>query len=90
MSETPDKAVYNHVPWYFALREDGWKYIRYLTPGVSEELYDLSHDPEELTNLAGRAQHSERMQTMRRRAVAELQRTDAGYADRLPSPQARP
>jgi len=90
VTETPEKAVHNNVPWYFALREDGWKYIRYLVPGEIEELYDLTGDPEELTNVVGRPENRQRLERMRKQAVAELRRTEAGYADRLPAPRAEP
>src|SRR5262249_30378478 len=52
VSSAPETAVYQEVPWYVALRDDRWKYVRYLTPGETEELYDLRVDPDELHNLA--------------------------------------
>ncbi len=86
VSETPDKAQYNNVPWYFVAREARWKYIRYLTPGVPEELYDLERDPEELVNLAALPAHRSELTRLRRLAVAEMKRTEAGYVERLPEP----
>ena len=50
----PKEAIYQKVPWYTAVVHGGWKYIRYLQPGVPEELYDLAADPEELKNLAAK------------------------------------
>ena len=49
------------MPWYTAVVHDGWKYIRYLQPGVPEELYDLATDPEELKNLIGDAKHAAKL-----------------------------
>lgn len=73
----PKAASYNQVPWYTAVVVDGWKYIRYLRPGEPEELYDLRADPEELTNLAGRAHHAERLKQLRVALTDELKRIDA-------------
>jgi arylsulfatase A-like enzyme len=73
------------VPWYTAIVDDGWKYVRYLQPGVAEELYDLGSDPEELTNLADQAKHAERLGRLRAAMVAELKRTGAP-AVMLPPP----
>jgi arylsulfatase A-like enzyme len=70
-------ASYGDVPWYTTVVLDGWKYIRYLRPGEPEELYDLTTDPEELTNLAGQAKHAERLTRLRAALVAELKRTGA-------------
>lgn len=86
--ETPEKAEYHDVPWYVAVREDGWKYIRYLKTREIEELYHLSADPEELRNLASDPSHVRRLEEMRRRLEAELRRTDAPFAGHLP-PRAR-
>lgn len=36
---------YHHVPWYAFLNDGQYKYIRYLHPGIPEELYDLHSDP---------------------------------------------
>jgi len=84
VSGAPQEAVYNDIPWYVALRDERWKYVRYLTPGETEELYDLRADPEELRNLADRPEHRATLGELRRRALAELRRTGAGFADHLP------
>jgi arylsulfatase A-like enzyme len=65
------------VPWYTAVVQDGWKYIRYLQPGVPEEMYNLGSDPEERKNLAGEARHAKRLGTLRTALIAELKRTSA-------------
>ena len=81
--EAPDKAEHQNVPWYDAVVQDGWKYIRYLRAGEIEELYDLRKDPEELTNLAANPEQHERLVKLRAALLAELHRTDAAYADTL-------
>jgi arylsulfatase A-like enzyme len=80
LNENPKEAIYQKVPWYTAVVQDRWKYIRYLQPGVPEELYDLATDPEELTNLFGQAKHAERLGRLREALAAELKRTAAPAA----------
>lgn len=77
-------AKYERVPWYVALRDRRFKYIRYLNAGEIEELYDLEADPEELTNLADRAEHADRLRQLRQATIEELRRTEAGFLDHLP------
>lgn len=84
VKETPAEAAHHHVPWYAALNDGRYKYIRYLTPGETEELYDLKNDPEELHNLADETASKPLLEKLRATAVAELHRTRAGYADSLP------
>ena len=84
LQDNPAGAVHSNVPWYVALRKGHFKYIRYLTPGEIEELYDLRGDPEELTNLAGRRDHAKRLADFRQELAAELRRTEAPFADALP------
>jgi arylsulfatase A-like enzyme len=77
LREKPKEAIYQKVPWYTAVVRGGWKYIRYLQPGVPEELYDLSTDPDELRNLAADSAHAERIASLRTAMAAELKRTTA-------------
>jgi arylsulfatase A-like enzyme len=79
----PKGATYQKVPWYTAVVQGGWKYVRYLRPGVPDELYDLTADPEELTNLAPEARHAEKLAALRQALVAELKRT-AAPAEMIP------
>ncbi len=46
-----------------------------------EELFDVTNDPLELENLAGSADHSSTLETMRRRYDAELEKWKAGAVD---------
>ena len=69
-----------------AVVHDGWKYVRYLQPGVPEELYDLGSDPEELKNLIGAARHAGRLAGLREALTAELKRTAAPTAMFPPAP----
>jgi arylsulfatase A-like enzyme len=82
VNETPEKAVYHDVPWYVVAREDRWKLIHYLQPGVGEELYDLQNDPEELANVASKAENQPVIARLREALIAELKRTDAGFTIR--------
>lgn len=72
------------IPWYVMLRSGRHKYIRTLVADEVEELYDLEKDPEELRNLASDEKEAGRRAALREATVAELRRTGAGMADRLP------
>lgn len=78
------EAFHADVPWYVMLRDKRYKYVRPLVPDL-EELYDLQTDPEELTNLAIKAEHQARLKRMRAAAIAELRRTKAKFVDNLPA-----
>ena len=84
MKSDPREAVHHHVPWYAALNDGRYKYIRYLQPGVPEELYDLHADPEELTNLAQDTKQRQTLDRLRSSALEELHRTEADYIGELP------
>jgi arylsulfatase A-like enzyme len=86
LRDQPKKAEHNNVPWYDAVVQDGWKYVRYLRGTDGEELYDLRHDPEELKNLASGPEQGERLGRLRQLLTEELRRTEAGYVDTLPVP----
>ena len=77
LAETPAEAVYQKVPWYTAVVKDEWKYVRYLKPGVGEELYDLRSDPQELTNRAAAPEQSARLDELRAAMASELRRANA-------------
>ena len=52
-------------PGSYGLSGDGWRYIHYADGG--EELYDVRADPHEWTNLAGSADHQDRLLELRGR-----------------------
>ena len=76
--------LYMGVPWWLSLVEGRYKYIRTLVAGEIEELYDLGADPQELRNLAREPAYRDQLLARRSRLLAELKRTGAGMADRLP------
>lgn len=77
------EAFHGPVPWYVMLREGRYKYIRPLVEDL-EELYDLKADPEELDNLAVKAEHRETLERLRATAIAELRKDGAGFVDSMP------
>ncbi len=80
----PSECQLNDFTWYVLLRDERFKYVRYLIPGEIEELYDLDNDPEELVNLALKPAYKARLEKMRAATIAELKRTDAHFIDSLP------
>lgn len=52
----PWPAITTHGPGNHSVRNEGWRYIRYADG--SEELYDMSADANEWTNLAARPEHA--------------------------------
>lgn len=77
LRDDPKRAIYQKVPWYTAVVQGGWKYVRYLQPGVPEELYDLTIDRHETRNLAGNENHVAQLGALREALLAELERTGA-------------
>jgi hypothetical protein len=73
------------VPWYVILAEGRYKYIRTLVEGETDELYDMTEDPDELHNLVGEAYYQDIALKFRRMTIAELKRTGARFTDRLPA-----
>ncbi len=56
-------VIISHGPGNFAVRQDHWRLIRYADG--SEELYDLSKDAHEFTNLANQADHKKTLSELR-------------------------
>jgi arylsulfatase A-like enzyme len=78
LHQSPEHAEHHNVPWYTAVLRDNWKLIHYLQPGVGDELYDLSKDPEELENLIHSQNAGVRLAVLRKALAEELDRTKAG------------
>ncbi|MED5586860.1 MAG: sulfatase-like hydrolase/transferase [Verrucomicrobiota bacterium] len=74
------------VPWYVMLAGGKFKYVRNLIEGEIEELYDLKGDPDELDNLALKADFKETLAQYRQMAIRELKRTKAPFVGNLPRP----
>ena len=67
----PHVAVtYLHRVGTFSVSDNHWRYIRY-TNG-EEELYDIRGDPYEWTNLAGKPEYAQPLQTMRDKSPTEF------------------
>ncbi len=82
--EARDDHFLNGIPWYVSLRQGKYKYIRSLVEGEIEELYDISADPEELTNLALQDGHASTLSHYRDATIAEMRRTGWKLVDHLP------
>lgn len=80
----PEEQELAGVPWWISLTQGHFKYIRTLSPGEVEELYDLKADPEELDNLAVKKEHHAKLLELRAAMIAELKRTNAGFVNQLP------
>jgi choline-sulfatase len=62
-------AVRNRIPAFEGLRNERFKYVRYIDHGGAEFLHDLKNDPDELVNLAGDPEHAATLQAMRERTT---------------------
>lgn len=62
------------------IRTERWKLIHFWEQPEEWELYDLQTDPDEITNLAGRPEHAERIKQLRLRL--EQLRREVGDVDR--------
>ncbi|MBI1358614.1 MAG: sulfatase-like hydrolase/transferase [Acidobacteria bacterium] len=76
-------AFHSDVPWYVMIRHGKYKYVRPLIEDL-EELYDLKADPDELDNLAVKADFQDKLKEMRAMAISELRRNGAGFVDNMP------
>ena len=82
--DDPEISMLNGIPWYVMIRKGPYKYIRTLVTDEIEELYDISKDPEELTNLALQAEHQQTLKRLRKATIAEMRRTGWELVDHLP------
>lgn len=65
-------AVRNRIPAFEGLRNERYKYVRYVDHGGREFLHDLKSDPDELVNLADDARHAETLKAMRQRTTSRV------------------
>ena len=81
-----DEHLYhNGVARWVAIRYGKYKYIRTLVASEMEEIYDLEADPQELKNLALRAENGALLADLRGKCIAELRRTGAPFVDAMPA-----
>ena len=60
-------AVRRRIPAFEGIRNDRYKYVRYIDEGNREFLHDLEKDPDELVNLADDPEYATVLRTMRSR-----------------------
>lgn len=77
--EHPDTNPTLEVRPAYSLRSRRWKHIRTYEDGANrafthEELYDLEHDPFEMANLAGRPEHGELLDCLRKELDVQRKR----------------
>ncbi len=60
-------AVRNRIPAFEGVRNEQFKYARYIDEDNYEFLHDLKNDPDELVNLANDPEHAKTLQAMRER-----------------------
>ncbi|MEZ6063001.1 MAG: sulfatase-like hydrolase/transferase [Planctomycetaceae bacterium] len=65
-------AVRTRIPAFEGLRNQRFKYVRYVDHGNREFLHDLLSDPDELVNLADNPQHADTLQAMRERTTQRV------------------
>ncbi|WP_369016058.1 sulfatase-like hydrolase/transferase [Armatimonas sp.] len=63
VSWKPAAVTYLDTPGSYGLSAQGWRYIHYADGG--EELYDISKDPHEWTNLASQPRHAAKLAELR-------------------------
>ncbi|MCA9062132.1 MAG: sulfatase-like hydrolase/transferase [Planctomycetaceae bacterium] len=66
-------AVRNRIPAFEGLRNQQYKYVRYIDHGNTEFLHDLQSDPDELVNLATDPAHAGLLKEMRTRTTQRVQ-----------------
>ncbi len=90
--ESGGTTAHDNVPWYIAIRTPTHKYIRSFASDISEEVYDLKRDPDELCNLADEQAckavglqriSNDELNKLRELAQAELKRTNVKFAKHL-------
>ena len=76
-------AEYHGLRFLYSQRilvsDDGWKYV--FSPGDDDELYNLTHDPREMTNLATAPETADMMSRMRNALMAQTAQFDDPLRD---------
>ena len=76
-------AEYHGLRFLYSQRilvsDDGWKYV--FSPGDDDELYDLTHDPHEMTNLATSPEAAVMLSRMRAALMAQTAQFDDPLRD---------
>lgn len=65
-------AVRNRIPAFEGIRNQDFKYVRYIDHGNYEFLHDLKRDPDELVNLAGDSRYADTLRKMRQRTTDQV------------------
>ncbi len=65
-------AVRSRIPAFEGLRNEQYKYVRYIDQDNYEFLHDLKADPDELVNLAGDPKHAKTLEAMRQRTTQKV------------------
>ncbi len=65
-------AVRNRIPAYEGLRNENFKYVRYIDEDNYEFLHDLKNDPDELVNLANDPKFADTLKQMRARTTKRI------------------
>ena len=65
-------AVRHRIPAFEGLRNERFKYVRYIDDDGYEFLHDLKSDPDELVNLAADPKHEDILKSMRQRTDARV------------------
>ena len=72
---------------WMMMRKDNYKYVRYIYKDYMEELYDLENDPEELVNLAAKADYHKLLGEYRLETEKLFKEKGATFIDLLPEPK---
>ena len=65
-------AVRNRIPAFEGLRNENYKYVRYVDQENHEFLHDLKNDPDELINLASNPNYEDVLAAMRQRTTEKV------------------
>jgi len=65
-------AVRHRIPTFEGIRNERYKYARYVDNGNREFLYDLQSDPDELVNLADNPEYATTLKAMRERTTQRM------------------